>query len=335
MHLLAAPDKLRGTLTAREAAQALAEGAARNGWSATELPLADGGEGTLDAFGGGNRTTVVRGPLGAPVEAAWRLDGGVAVIETARASGITLVERNDPVAAHTFGSGELIAAALAAGAERVIVGVGGSATTDGGLGAVEALRPLAPLRNVEVACDVTTPFEDAAAVFGPQKGATPEQVATLTLRLRTLAERYLDELGVDVRALAGAGAGGGLAGGLAALGATLAPGFELIADRLGFDAELAAADLVATAEGTIDETSFAGKVVGGVLARAATRRVPAVGIGGTVAFAPEGVELVSLAERFGAERARRATAACLAEVAEAVTRTSERGARGDSRREFS
>ena len=323
MHLLAAPDKLRGTLTAREAARALAEGARRSGWTATELPLADGGEGTLEALGGANRTSTVHGPLGEPVEAEWRLEDGVAVIEMARASGLALVAHNDPVAASTRGTGELIAAALDAGATSVVVGVGGSATTDGGLGAVEVLRGYAPL-PVEVACDVTTGFEEAAAVFGPQKGATPDQVAELTERLRALAARYAEELRVDVRELPGAGAAGGLAGGLAALGATLLPGFDLVARRAGLDAALAGVDLVVTAEGAIDATSFAGKVVGGVLGAAAARGVAAVAVGGVVAAGCEGISLV---ERFGEARAWADAAACLADVAAEVTRTREFPAR--------
>jgi len=332
MHLLAAPDKLRGTLTAAAAARAIGAGAARSGWTATELPLADGGEGTLDAFGGANRKTIVRGPLGEPVEAGWRLDRGLAVVETAQASGIALVARNDPVAADTYGSGQLIAAALDAGAGRVLVGVGGSATTDGGAGAVRALRSYAPLERVEVACDVTTLFADAARAFGPQKGASPEQVQILTERLHETAERYRLDLGVDVRALPGGGAAGGLAGGLAALGAELAGGFELVARHAGLDAALAGADLVVTAEGAIDETSFAGKVVGGVLARAASFGVDAVAVGGAVSFAPAGVEVVSLVERFGREHALADAAGCLEAVVADVTRTRESRPRADSRR---
>ena len=211
MLVLAAPDKFRGSLSGPEAARALAEGARRAGWECRMLPLADGGEGTLDALGGANRTSIVTGPLGAPVEAGWRLDGGAAVIEAAQASGLALAggaEGNDPVAATSRGTGELIAAALEAGATEVIVGVGGSATTDGGLGAIEALgwRPFEA--RVRVACDVRTPFLDAAAVFGPQKGAGPEQVLALAGRLQELALRYSDELGIDVTTIEGAGAAG-------------------------------------------------------------------------------------------------------------------------------
>ncbi|MDX6481731.1 MAG: glycerate 2-kinase, partial [Gaiellaceae bacterium] len=179
MRVLAAPDKFRGTLSAREAAAAIALGAHRAGWECEELPLADGGEGTLDVIGGGNRTAVVTGPLGEPVEAVWRLEEGVAIVEAAQACGLALAggaSGNDPLRATSRGVGELIAAATAAGAEGVIVAVGGVASTDGGVGAVEALggRLAVPL---EVACDVEARLLDAADVFAPQKGATPEQVA--------------------------------------------------------------------------------------------------------------------------------------------------------------
>jgi len=319
VRLLAAPDKFRGTLTAADAARAIAAGAAQAGWSGDELPLADGGEGTLDALGGANRTSIVTGPLGEPVEAAWRLADGVAVVEAARASGLALAggrERNDPVRATTRGTGELVAAALAAGAERVLVGVGGSATTDGGLGAVEVLHEHAPFGvPVQVCCDVETGFVDAAAVYGPQKGATPAQVRELTERLRELAARYRDEFGVDVESLPRAGAAGGLAGGLAALGAELESGFEVVADAVGLDEALGRADLVVTGEGFLDETSFAGKVVGGVLSRAERQGVRALVVaGGGEPEALARVHTVSLVERFGRKRAWADAAGCIAEA---------------------
>ncbi|HEX4521667.1 MAG TPA: glycerate kinase [Gaiellaceae bacterium] len=326
MLALAAPDKFRGTLTAAEAAAAMAEGARRAGWECAMLPLADGGEGTLDALGGPNRSSRVTGPLDVPVEAAWRLEGGAAVIEAAAASGLTLAggaQANDPLAATTYGTGELIAAALAAGATDVIVGVGGSATTDGGLGAVEALgwRPFEA--RVRVACDVRTQFLDAPAVFAPQKGASPDQVIQLGGRLRELALRYGDELGIDVTTIHGSGAAGGLAGGLAALGAELVPGFELIAAELRLEEALDGAGLVLTGEGKLDPTSFDGKVVGGVLAAAARRPLPAIVVAGeivpgTLTRGPA----VSLLERFGRSRAFADPAGCIAQaVADAIGTT--------------
>jgi glycerate 2-kinase len=302
MRLLAAPDKFRGTLTASQAAAAIAAGAARSGWDAVELPLADGGEGTLDVLGGGNRRTTVTGPLGAPVEAGWRLEeDGTALIEAAQACGLTLAggpERNDPLAATTRGVGELISAAATEGAARIVVSVGGVASTDGGVGAVGALPVSLP--PLEVACDVDARFLDAADVFAPQKGATPEQVQVLRERLTEL----------DVPDLPGAGAAGGLAGGLAAVGAHLLPGFDFVAGRIGFDDRLAEADLLVTGEGLLDATSFTGKVVGRALERAAAAGVDVLVVAGKVAAESE-IDAISLVERYGPERAFDAPAECL------------------------
>lgn len=324
MRVVAAPDKLRGTATAGEVAAAIARAAAAHGWDCDQVPMADGGEGTLEALGGANRTTTVTGPLGQPVPARWRLDGRTAVIEMAEASGLQLVggrEGNDAVAASTAGTGELIAAALEAGARRIIVGVGGSATTDGGLAALRALHPLSRLRGVEllVACDVRTRFVDAAEVFAPQKGATPAQVALLRRRLERLAQVYRDEHGVDVTDLPGAGAAGGLAGGLAAAGARLVPGFDLVADEVELHDRIEGADLVITAEGFLDEQSFEGKVVGGVaeLARASDVRVVAI-VGQVFDGVEDRIEAHALVERFGEERAVHDTLACIEAVAAEV-----------------
>lgn len=273
---VACPDKFRGTLTASEAAAAIGRGLRRAGIEdVVELPAADGGEGTLDALlaarGGSRRTARVTGPLGGPVEAEWGLlPDGTAVVEMARASGLALVQgRNDPLRASTRGTGELIAAALRSGAKRVLVGVGGSATSDGGLAAVEALGWSLAGADVTVACDVTTGFLDAGSIYGPQKGASGAESGLLTRRLARLADAYRDRCGVDVTALEGAGAAGGLAGGLAAIGARLEPGFDVVAQAAGLEAAMEEADLVVTGEGRMDRTSFEGKVVGGVLAWAA------------------------------------------------------------------
>jgi glycerate kinase len=282
---LVCPDKFKGTLRAADVAAAMARGLERAGFEQiASLPLADGGEGTLEALvaarGGSRRTVTVTGPLGDPVDAEWALlPGGVAVVEMARASGLELMPRvRDPLRASTRGTGELIAAVLRAGARSVIVGVGGSATTDGGLAALEALGWSLGAVPVTVACDVTTPFLDAARVFAPQKGATHAQVALLTRRLASLAEQYEQRTGVDVRRLPGAGAAGGLAGGLAAIGADLEPGFEVVANAVGLDRALDDVDLVVTGEGRLDATSFAGKVVGGVLEWSADAGVPEVAV---------------------------------------------------------
>jgi len=320
MRVVAAPDKFRGTATAAEVAGAVARAAARAGWDCDEVPMADGGEGTLAVLGGPNRTTLVTGPLGDPVEAGWRLVRNRAVIEMATASGLELAggpEGNDPVAATTTGTGELIAAAVDAGARRVLVGVGGSASTDGGLGALRALSPFARMRAVElvVACDVRTRFVDAAEVFAPQKGATPAQVELLRRRLERLADVYLDDYGIDVRELPGSGAAGGLAGGLAAIGARLVPGFDAVAEETGLEDRLEGADLIVTGEGFLDAQSFDGKVVGGVVELAASFGVPVLAVAGQC-FDEAGrrVPAVSLVDRFGEARAVGEPLACVEEI---------------------
>jgi glycerate kinase len=315
-HLVAAPDKFRGTADASQVAAAAARGARRAGWSASELPLADGGDGLLAAVGGEVRCDQVTGPLGAPVLAEWRIveatparNAPTAVIEMARASGLLLAggpTHNRVVEASTVGTGQLVLRAISEGATRIVVGCGGSATTDGGAGALQAIGSREALRGVELvaASDVTTKFLEAATVFAPQKGATIPQVAELAARLANLAERYRDEFGVDVTNLPGAGAAGGLAGGLAALGARIVSGFDFVADFVGLDKQLACADLVMTGEGTLDRQSFAGKVVGGVVERVGAR-LPVLCVVGEVAAGtgPLPFELVSLVARFGRRRA--------------------------------
>jgi glycerate kinase len=330
VRVVAAPDKFRGTATAADVAVAIGHAAEALGWTCDEVPLADGGEGTLDVLGGPNRTTLVTGPLGKPVEAGWRLAGGTAVIEMARASGLELAggaEGNDPVDASTIGTGELIATAIESGATRVVVAVGGSATTDGGLGALRALSPSARLRAVDVvvACDVRTSFVDAAERFAPQKGASPAQVALLRRRLERLEQVYRDEHGVDVASLPGAGAAGGLAGGLAAIGARLVSGFDLVAEELDLDEHLEGADLAITGEGFLDLESFEGKVVGGVAERAGALGVPVAAVAGEVFDeVADRIEAWSLVDRFGRDAARQDTLGCIeavvAEVLKGVAR---------------
>lgn len=321
MRVVAAVDKFRGTATAADVAAAIGHACWERGHDCTEIPLADGGDGLLEVLGGPNRVTTVTGPLGTPVAAEWQLRRGRAVVEMARASGLELAggaDGNDPMHATTSGTGELIDAALTAGAKRIIVGLGGSATTDGGLGALQALRAPARLRGVEllVACDVTTRFTDAARVFGPQKGASPAQVKMLTARLEGLARRYRDEFGVDVDTLPGSGAAGGTAGLLAALGGRLVPGFELVADELDLADAIADADLVITGEGHLDAQSFEGKVVGGVAEWCADAGVPVAAVVGIADDAVrERIPTWSLAERFGEERALREPLWCLEQLA--------------------
>lgn len=290
--------------------------------------MADGGEGTLDVLGGANRTTLVTGPLGQPVEAAWRLHRGIAVIEMARASGLTLAggpENNDALNATTQGVGELIDSALNEGAKKIIVCLGGSATTDGGLGALRAISTPARLRAVEflVACDVDTLFVDAAKVFAPQKGATPAQVSMLTGRLEQLAQRYESEYGINVARIPGSGAAGGLAGGLAALGAKLIPGFDIVAEENGFDEAVKEHDLVITGEGLFDDTSFDGKVVGSVLDYANEAGTKAMAIVGDIDDAMDTalraeIETISITEMFGNDMAMQQVLRCIEDATSEV-----------------
>jgi glycerate 2-kinase len=313
MRVLAAPDKFKGTASATQVAAAVGHACWELGIDCVERPMADGGDGTLDVLGGPNRVSTVTGPLGDPVEAAWRMHRGTAVIEMSRASGLTLIggrDRNDAMAATTQGTGELIDQALDAGARRVLVCLGGSATTDGGLGALRAIHAPMRLRAVTflVACDVQTRFTDAAAVFGPQKGATPAQVRLLTGRLERLAQVYAADYGIDVRDVPGSGAAGGLGGALVALGGRLLPGFDLVADEVDLYDSAGAADVIVTGEGYLDTQSFEGKVVGGIgaLGTGTGRRVVAI-VGDAdrdaEAEATErGLEVINLTARFGRER---------------------------------
>lgn len=315
MRVLAAMDKFRGTLTAPDACAAIADACWELGHDADQAPMSDGGEGLLDTFGGANRTAIVTGPLSRPVEAGWRQDGRTAVIEMARASGLLLAggaEGNEPLLATTTGTGELISRALDLGVRTVVVGLGGSATTDGGLGAVEALRGPHRFRtaNVTVACDVRTRFVDAAAVFAPQKGATTAEVGLLTARLEQLADRYEREYGVDVRDLEGSGAAGGLAGGLAALGAVLVSGFDVVADHVDLAERVEAADVVVTGEGHLDAQSLDGKVVGGVVALAESAGRPVIVLAGDAdndarAALAGRADVITLVERDGRDVALR------------------------------
>jgi glycerate kinase len=340
-HLVAAPDKFRGTASAGEVAATVATVARRAGWTADEVPMSDGGEGLLEALGalgGTPQFASVPGPLGTLIEAEWQLlpagdgEGPTAVIEMSRASGRALLphpQGDDPMRADTAGVGQLLLRARDAGARRIVIGCGGSATTDGGWGAVQAVGSAQALAGIEleVACDVATPFRLAAAIFGPQKGASAEQIAQLTDRLGSLADRYRRDFGVDVDAIPGAGAAGGLAGGLAALGARIVPGFDLVAAMTGLAERIARADLVVTGEGHLDPPSFDGKVPGGVLTLAAGRCPVLCIVGAADAELLEtptpGLEIVSLSARFGGARARRETCALIAEVtAEALARFS-------------
>jgi len=269
--LVAAPDKFRGTATATEAARSICAAATSRGLECVAVPMSDGGEGFVEALGGTLHTAAVTGPLGTRVEATWSmLDDGTAIVEAAQAAGRALVPApsgDDPLAASTWGVGELVADAIAAGARRVVVGCGGTASTDGGLGCLRALERAVGAASVPLvaACDVAVAFADAALVYAPQKGATPDQVDLLAARLARLAEDYAGRFGVDVRDVPGAGAAGGLAGGLRAFGATIVGGASFVAERRGLIAALGDADLVVTGEGSFDDQTLSGKVVDLVL----------------------------------------------------------------------
>jgi glycerate kinase len=287
--VLVAPDSFKGTFRAAEVAGAIGRGLERAGLMPPDLcPLADGGEGTMEALllalGGETVGVEVRDPLGRPVQAAFGLveEGGTAVIEMAAASGLGLVAEaeRDAWAASTYGTGELICAAVDAGAQVVLLGVGGSATTDGGEGALEAIEERGGLRGarIVVLTDVRTPFERAPAVFGPQKGADPALVTRLEARLDDLAGR----LPRDPRGVPMTGAAGGLSGALwAAFGAKLEPGAPFILDALDFDARMRAARAVVTGEGKLDEQTLEGKLVGEIGTRTRQAGVPLHAIVGT------------------------------------------------------
>ncbi len=333
MKIVIAPDSFKESLTALEVANAIAEGIAEVVPDADcrRVPVADGGEGTVralvDESGGQVIAQTVTGPLGTPVEAFFGLlgDGQTAVIEMAAASGLELVAPadRDPMRATTRGTGELIRAALDRGVRRVVIGLGGSATNDGGAGMAQALGArlldadnreigpgggaLAALREIDIsaldprlaslevqaACDVTNPLtgdNGASAVFGPQKGASLEMVATLDANLGHYGRLIEAQLGRQVMDLPGGGAAGGLGAGLCAfVGATLRPGIEIVLDLVDFDAQLDGADLVITGEGRIDGQSVHGKTPVGVARRARARGIPVVVLAGSVGEGYEGV----------------------------------------------
>ena len=297
--VLVAPDSFKGTLTAAQVARAIGRGLKDAGRAVDLCPVADGGEGTLvalrDALRAQEHKTRVTDPLGREIEASLAVGDRVAIVETAAASGLHLVSEGerDPVAASTAGTGELIVAAVAAGAETVYLGVGGSATTDGGAGAIRAIERGGGLGRARlvVLCDVRTPFEDAARVFAPQKGADPEQVRKLTTRLHGLARRWPR----DPRGQPMTGAAGGLSGGLwAAFGAQLVPGAAFVLDALGFDARMRAARAVVTGEGKLDAQSLTGKVVSEVATRARQAGVPCHAIVGTRELDTFGARILDL-----------------------------------------
>jgi glycerate kinase len=323
MKVVVAPNAFKGTLTAPQAARAIARGVREVFPDAeiVEVPVADGGDGTVEALVSTNRgeyrTAEVEGPLGDPVNATYGRIGTGAVVELAAASGLTLipVERRDPRRTSTFGFGQLLLAAREPDTGRFIVGIGGSATNDGGAGMAQALgyrlldaagrdlprggaalarleridasgfEPWVPKVEVEVACDVTNPLigpNGASAVYGPQKGADEAAVRELDAALARLAEVIARDLGKRVAEIPGAGAAGGTGAGLVAfLDASLVGGAPLVVEAAGLDAHLAGADLVITGEGRVDEQTAYGKAPGEVAKRAQAAGVPVILLAGS------------------------------------------------------
>ncbi len=298
--VLVAPDSFKGTFSATEVAGALARGLRAGAREVCELPAADGGEGTMDALlaalGGERRKANVADPLGRPVGAAYGLlPDGSTIVESAQATGLGRVPEadRDAWAASTHGTGELIIAAVRAGASQVLVAVGGTASTDGGEGAVAALREAAVEVKLVVLSDVRTPWEDAPRVFGPQKGADPATVARLERRLEELAARApRNPTGVPMT-----GAGGGLAGGLWAFcGAELVPGAPFVLDAIGFDANLLKAALCVTGEGSLDDQTAAGKVVAEIATRCLAAGIPCHAVVGRNLLGPGALGLAGVVE---------------------------------------
>jgi glycerate kinase len=361
-----APDKFKGSLSASEAARAIESGVKRAlpDANCVMIPMADGGEGTVDAFlerGAGRETARVHGPLGAPVDAAYALDGSTAIVEMASASGLGLLDRTqyDPTRTDTFGTGELLRAALDCGARHLIVGIGGSATNDCGIGMLRALGvqfydargaqiegPILAFRDLEsidlegldqripaaqidVAVDVDNPLcgpNGAARTFAAQKGASEEQIEQLDATLQHIADVSERTLHRDHRNVAGAGAAGGLGFALVAfLGAHLQPGVRLIAKQCGLGAALRDAQLCLTGEGKIDLQTLHGKTIAGVAEMARECGVRVIAFGGAVEddarsqLERYGIEVVAIAPKGTPVEESIGDAARLLEAAAATT----------------
>ena len=321
MNVLVAPDSFKGTFSAKQVATALAGGFARSGVECDVCPVADGGEGTLAvlaaALGATARTALVADPLGRTIAAEFGLAGETAIVEMALASGLGLLAEaeRDPLHGTTYGTGQLICAAAAAGARTIIVTVGGSGTVDGGQGALQAIADVGGLRAAElvVLCDVRTPWEHAAAIYAPQKGADAGTVLRLTARL----DAYAAELPRDPRGVPGTGAAGGLAGGLwSGCGASLQPGAPFVLEALRFNTRLQAADAVVCGEGRIDVQSTHGKIVGEITNRARSIGRPVHAVAGRIELTETEARTLGLASTN--------VASTLPEIAAAGTRIAAR-----------
>ena len=368
---LSAPDSLKGSLSAQAACAALERGARRalgDNICCISVPLADGGEGTVESLlrgaGGELKTAQVRGPLNETVNAQWAiLSDGSAIIEMAQASGLTLVpdEKRDAKNASSYGTGEVIRAALDAGCKKLLIGIGGSATTDGGTGALSALgirfldinknalppggaalRDLdsidifgldARLRDCEITvlCDVTNPLcgaQGAAHIYGPQKGASPGDVKILDLALRHYADVTAKTKKRDLRDFPGAGAAGGMGFGLLSfLNAKLRPGIEVVLEATQFAQKLDSADLVLTAEGSIDEQTLNGKTIAGVTRAARKAKnglgVPVIAFGGAVKLSGAQLDQLNLLSAISIADAPLSLNECIARADELLANSAE------------
>ncbi|MFI5664275.1 glycerate kinase [Streptomyces sp. NPDC051684] len=367
-HVLIAADKFKGSLTAVQVAQRVTAGLHRAAPEVTveSVPVADGGDGTVAAAvaaGFERREVPVTGPLGEPVVAAYALREGTAVVEMAEASGLQLLPEGEfaPLTATTYGSGEVITAALDAGARSIVFGVGGSATTDGGAGMLSALgarlldaegEPVGPgggaladlasadlsgldarLADVELvlASDVDNPLtgpKGAPAIYGPQKGATPENIAELDTALTHFAKVLSESIGpkaLEYAELPGAGAAGGIGyGALVGLGASFRPGIEVMLDVLGFAPALERADLVITGEGSLDEQTLHGKAPAGVASAARAAGVEVVAVCGRLALAPEVLGRAGIRRAYALTDVEPDVARCIAEAGPILEDVAER-----------
>ncbi len=364
---LCAPDSFKESLTAMEAARAMAQGIENADHDAEVrcLPMADGGEGTaralVDATGGSMRAVPVHDPLGRPVEGHFGLlaDGTTAVVETAEASGLALLEAKErnPLIASSYGTGDLMLAAVRSGAKRIIVGLGGSATNDAGAGLLQALgvrlldkngndlahggAALANLTTIDIstmdpalknvaitaACDVTNPLTGptgASAVFGPQKGASKDDVATLDAALAHFAQVIDSQLGVAVNDVPGAGAAGGIGAALKGfLNAEFRPGIAIVIEQSGLDAAAQWADVVFTGEGSIDFQTKFGKTPAGVAETAKRHGKPVIAVAGHIGTGIDELHEVGIDAVFGIAPGAASLSELLADAAANVTRTTE------------
>ena len=319
-----APDKFKFSLSAKDVAISIAKGIPHK-LTKELIPLSDGGDGMLESLvKRPNMSSLVTDAFGNLVQASWHFSDGEAIIESAKICGLEVSSKQlgsfDPVNATTKGLGELINKVIEMGAHKLTIGIGGTATTDGGYGMISALNPRYRNKSIDVValCDVKTKFLDAAVMFGPQKGASPKQVELLTRRLEFLVQKYEEEYKVNVN-LPRSGAGGGLAGGLLAFfGAELVDGAPYIGQMKNLEQALADADLVITGEGKLDDSSFSGKVVGYVLETASHLGLNCAIIAGQVDSESElnGYKnnVFSLADYFGLEAALSNTKGCLVEL---------------------